>query len=92
VTFTQRETFHMMGEKFSTMSFDIFAYGKPTNIKRVIHTTGSPKFETTLDQFACGDEIWERGKNPQKVLDWLTEHAVEKSQSEQSAIQNEAKT
>lgn len=90
--FTQRTNLHLSGEDFSTLSFDIFADGKPTEIKRVTHTNGrSGGYLTTSDQFVCGDDVWERGKNSEKLLDWLTAHTVERTKSESTANPDEAK-
>jgi hypothetical protein len=75
VKFMQKETLHLMGEGFSTMGFDIFADGKPTRITRVKLTKGSPKFELTLDEFACGDETYNMlGERTEDLQKWLERH------------------
>jgi hypothetical protein len=37
------------GKKFSELQYNIFADGKPTNLKRVTRTDGSPNYVKTVD-------------------------------------------
>lgn len=73
MVFTQRMTMHLNGgTKFSELRYEILADGKPTSLRRVVRTSGSPKYLKTQDV------IWDSDKadDPSAAFDVLATKGV----------------
>lgn len=73
---TQKMTMHLNGgREFSTLAYDVFVDGQPTNIVHVIQTNGSPKYLKTSDVLRCGQEEFDiLATHGVGMKEWLEAH------------------
>jgi hypothetical protein len=85
IKWTQNMAMHLNGgSKFSVLTYDLFADGKPTGITRHTRTSGSPKYLKTADELHCGQQTFDiLGTHGKGMMDWLNARLLEAKQAEE---------
>ena len=76
--FTQRMHMHLNGgPHYSELHYDVLRDGKPTEIKHLRRTNGSPTYLITDDVLTCGDDFFDLKKTKGVGMqEWLEAHST----------------
>lgn len=83
---TKKMTMHLNGgNKYSSLTYQVYADDKPTEIYQYRQTNGRPHYKITQDLWKCGDDEFDALANGNKgLLDWLHTHAPSETGDQQT--------